>query len=113
MPYCTVVVGGQAGGLGHLLQYMPEFNAESTKQGRKRFNYQVRPNTLPIWVYNLSMLYSVYCILGYVNIYTSYFQLFNVFKLCKLICFQNSRNKEIFADPCKNCKRRLKDVRIF
>ena len=32
----------QAGGLGHLLQYMREYNAESPKQGRKRFNSIVK-----------------------------------------------------------------------
>ena len=29
-------------GAGHLLQYMREYNAESPKQGRKRFNYIVK-----------------------------------------------------------------------
>ena len=33
-----MVEGCQAGGLGHLLQYMRKYNAESPKQGRKRFN---------------------------------------------------------------------------
>ena len=28
---------GETGGLGHLLQYMPECNAKSPKQSRKRF----------------------------------------------------------------------------
>ena len=31
--------GSQACGLGHLLQYLREYNAESPKQGRKRFCY--------------------------------------------------------------------------
>ena len=39
LPYCPVVEGCQAGGLGHLLQYMRKYNAESPKQGSKRFNY--------------------------------------------------------------------------
>ena len=33
-----MVEGCQAGGLGHLLQYMREYNAESPKQGMKEFN---------------------------------------------------------------------------
>ena len=44
------------GRLGQLFQYMHEGNAESPKQGNKRFNSQGRLNTLPIWVHNLSML---------------------------------------------------------
>ena len=32
MPYFTVVEGCQAGGLGHLLQYMREYNAETGQQ---------------------------------------------------------------------------------
>ena len=44
-----------AGRLGQLFQYMCEYSAESTKQGGKRFNSQGRQNTVPIWVYNLSM----------------------------------------------------------
>ena len=44
-----------AGGLGQLFQYQRECNAESPKQDRKRFNSQGRGNTLPIWVYDLSM----------------------------------------------------------
>ena len=32
----------QHGGLGHLLQYMREYNAESPKQGRKRVNSNVK-----------------------------------------------------------------------
>ena len=38
----TTVEGCQAGGLGHQFQYMREYNAESPKQGRKRFNYIVK-----------------------------------------------------------------------
>ena len=34
----TTVEGCQAGGLGHLFQYMREYIAESPKQGSKRFN---------------------------------------------------------------------------
>ena len=34
----TTFEGCQAGGLGHLLHYMREYNFESPKQGRKRFN---------------------------------------------------------------------------
>ena len=33
---------GQASGLGHLLQYMLEYNAESPKKDRKRFNSIVK-----------------------------------------------------------------------
>ena len=53
----TEVEGCQTGGLGHLLQYMRkyEYNAESPKQDSKRFNSQIRRNTLPVWVYYLSM----------------------------------------------------------
>ena len=36
------IAGSQAGGLGHLLQYMREYNAESSIQGRKRFNSIVK-----------------------------------------------------------------------
>ena len=35
---------------------MREYNAESPKQDSERFNSQGRRNTLPIWVYNLSMV---------------------------------------------------------
>ena len=38
----TRVEGCQAGGLGHQFQYMREYNAESPKQGRKRFNFIVK-----------------------------------------------------------------------
>ena len=38
----TTVEGCQAGGLGHQFQYMREYNAESPKQGRKRFNSIVK-----------------------------------------------------------------------
>ena len=37
------------------VQYLREYIAESPKQDSKRFNSQRRRNTLPIWVYNLSM----------------------------------------------------------
>ena len=33
-----------------------KYNAESPKQESKRFNCQVRRNSLPIWVYYLSMV---------------------------------------------------------
>ena len=68
--YCTVqkragteVEGCQTGGLGHLLQYMRkyEYNAESPKQDSKRFNSQIRRNTLPVWVYYLSMFSADWC----------------------------------------------------
>ena len=48
LPYCTVPVpllsveGCRAIGLGHLLQYMREYNAERPKQGSKRFNCIVK-----------------------------------------------------------------------
>ena len=43
MPVPLLAVGGcQAGGLGHLLQYMRKYNAQSPKQGRKRFNSIVK-----------------------------------------------------------------------
>ena len=38
----TMAEGCQAGGLGHLLQYMCEYNTESPKKGRKRFNSTVK-----------------------------------------------------------------------
>ena len=38
----TMVEGCQAGGLGDLLHYMRKYNAESPKQGRKRFNSIVK-----------------------------------------------------------------------
>ena len=37
-----MVEGCQAGGLGHLLQYMREYNAESLIQGSKRLNSIVK-----------------------------------------------------------------------
>ena len=37
-----MVEGCQAGGLGHLLQNMREYNAESPKKGRTRFNFIVK-----------------------------------------------------------------------
>ena len=37
-----MVEGCQASGLGHLLQHMHEYNAESPKQGSQRFNYIVK-----------------------------------------------------------------------
>ena len=54
----TTEEGCQAGRLGHRLQYneyMHEYSAESIKQDSKRFNSHGRRNTLPIWVYYLSM----------------------------------------------------------
>ena len=51
----TTVEGCQPACWVTCLQYRHEYNAESPKQGSKRFNSQVRRNTLPIWVYNLSM----------------------------------------------------------
>ena len=51
----TTIKGCQAGGLGLLLQYMQEYNAESPRQDRQRFNSHGKRNTLPIWVNNLSM----------------------------------------------------------
>ena len=42
--------------VGVLLQYMREYNARSPKQDSKRFNSHGRQNTLPIWVYYLSMI---------------------------------------------------------
>ena len=50
----TTVERCQAG--GHLLQYMSEYNTESAKQDRERFNSHGRQNTLPILVYYLSMV---------------------------------------------------------
>ena len=41
------------GGLGHLLQYMRKYNAESTKQGSKRFNSIVKT----INIANLGIIY--------------------------------------------------------
>ena len=57
LAYSTVVEGCQAGGLGHLFQNVREYDAESPKQDSKRFNSQVRGNTLPIWVYNLPIVW--------------------------------------------------------
>ena len=37
-----MVEGCQAGGLGHLMQYMREYSAESPKKDRKRFNSIVK-----------------------------------------------------------------------
>ena len=53
----TTVEGCQADGLGHLLQNKLEYNTENPKRNSKRFNSQGRRCTLPIWVYNLSMLF--------------------------------------------------------
>ena len=49
LPYCTLYScwgksGRRAG------SPMREYNVESPKQGRKRFNSKARRNTLPIWV---------------------------------------------------------------
>ena len=38
----TIVEGCQASGLGHQFQNMREYNAESPKQDRKRFNFIVK-----------------------------------------------------------------------
>ena len=43
--------------LGHLLQYMRKYNAESPKQGNKRFNYIVKT----INIANLGMIYLCWC----------------------------------------------------
>ena len=55
----TMVEGCQVSRLGHLLQYMREYctvyNAESQKQDSKKFKSHGRQNTLPIWIYYLSM----------------------------------------------------------
>ena len=51
----TTVEGCQAGGLGHLLHYLREYNAQSPKQDSKRFYSHGRRNNLPIWVNYLSM----------------------------------------------------------
>ena len=48
-----MVEGCQAGALGHLLQCMRKYNAESPKQGRKRFDYIVKT----IGFYNLVIIY--------------------------------------------------------
>ena len=58
LQYCasTTIEGCQAGRLGHLFQHMREYIAESPKLDSKRFNSQGRLNSLPIWVYNLSMM---------------------------------------------------------
>ena len=50
--------GCQAGGLGHLLQCMNEYNAVSKKQGRKRFNSIVKT----IYFFYLPIIY-LWCIL--------------------------------------------------
>ena len=44
---------------------MREYNAQSSKQDSKRFNSQGRRNTLSIWVYNLSMVYTICLLLVY------------------------------------------------
>ena len=61
LPCCTVVEGCHAGGLGHLLQYMREYNALRLIQGSKRFNtVQLRRRfTLPILSYYLSLVVRV------------------------------------------------------
>ena len=60
MPYSTLLVpllrdARSAGWVTYYMQYMREYNAESQKQDSKRFKFQVRGNTLRIWVYYLSM----------------------------------------------------------
>ena len=49
----TTVEGCQACWLGHLLQYMRKYNAQSPKQGRKRFNSMVKT----IYFSYLSIIY--------------------------------------------------------
>ena len=53
-----MVEGCQAGRLGHLLQYMYEYNAESPTQGRKGFNSIVKSedDILFLSYYYLSMV---------------------------------------------------------
>ena len=51
----TAVEGCQPIRVGHLLQYLRERNAASTKQDCKRFTSHVRGINLPIWEYYLSM----------------------------------------------------------
>ena len=53
----TRVEGCQAGGLGHLLLYMREYDAESPKQGKKRFNSIVK-------TINFSYLAIIYLCIG-------------------------------------------------
>ena len=53
----------QAGELGHLMQYMHQYNAESPKQGRKRFNYIVKTiyfSYLPITYLSMLQTHQIY-----------------------------------------------------
>ena len=57
LPYSTRVEWCQAGGLDHLLQYIRKYNAESPKQGSKRFNSAVKT----INIANLGIIYLWLC----------------------------------------------------
>ena len=58
----TTVEGCQAGRLGHQFQYMRECNAESPKQGRKRFNSLVKTINIADLAYGqvVGVVYSMY-----------------------------------------------------
>ena len=71
----TTVEGCQAGGLGHQFQYMREYNAESPKQGRKRFNSIVKTiNIAYLGIIYLCCTY-IYAIVQYMvsTVYTVYY----------------------------------------
>ena len=60
LPYCSVVDGCYrlAGRVTccSICASTVQYNTESPKRGSKRFNSQVRQNTWPIWVHNLSIV---------------------------------------------------------
>ena len=66
---------------------MHEYNAESPKQDSKRFNFQGRRNTFPIWLYNLSMYSMCVPLLDFCKLYLNrlplvYVKYMTSFKAC-------------------------------
>ena len=63
LPYCTVLEGCQAGGLGHLfrLQYMREYNAESNNTAKSSTLNKMKhfAHLCNVYIGNLSMPYTV------------------------------------------------------
>ena len=86
----TLVEGCQASGLGHLLQYMCEYNAERPKQDRKRFNSIVKTMgfdhivIIYLWMYGTgTLLFLLLFIPNTSRYFKSYFGILNRF-LCNI-----------------------------
>ena len=73
-----------------------KYSAESLKQDSKRFNCQVRLNTLPIGVYYLSMHTNVLKSISHLHIVSlalmGKFMHFNDYKLRRIVCTGNYVN---------------------